>query len=124
MYDRLIAPLAPAVRALRRGDDDSCLMYVVKVPAVLREAMRAMMAAAGVATSVHYPSLARHPLFGNKLPGGSCGDQDLSIVTLPTFPDLGEDAQRRVVATLARALEAIPRATGVETASANPASLV
>jgi aminotransferase len=124
LYDRLLEPLAPAVCALHRGDDDSCLMYVVKVPAALREAMRATMAAAGVATSVHYPSLARHPLFGNKLPGGSCGDQDLSIVTLPTFPDLGEDAQRRVVATLARAFEAMPRTTGAETAAANPASLV
>ena len=124
LYDGLLAPLAPAVRALRRGDHDSCLMYVVKVPAVLREAMRATMAATGVATSVHYPSLARHPLFGNKLPGGSCGDQDQSIVTLPTFPDLSEHAQRRVVATLARALEATPRTTGAETTAANPASLV
>jgi UDP-4-amino-4-deoxy-L-arabinose-oxoglutarate aminotransferase len=124
LYDRLLAPLAPAVCALHRGDDDSYLMYVVKVPAALRETMRATMAAAGVATSVHYPSLARHPLFGNKLPGGSCGDQDQSIVTLPTFPDLSEDGQRRVVATLTRALEAIPHAMGADIAAANRASLV
>ena len=108
LYDRLLEPLASVVRPLRRAADDSCLMYVVKVPADRREAMRAQMAASGVATSVHYPSLARHPLFGNKLPGASCADQDLSVVTLPTFPDLSEDQQRRVVATMTRALEAVP----------------
>jgi dTDP-4-amino-4,6-dideoxygalactose transaminase len=123
LYDRLLEPLARDVRPLPRRDDDSCLMYVVKVSADRREAMRATMAAAGVATSVHYPSLARHPLFGNSLPGASCGDQDLSVMTLPTFPDLSEDAQRRVIDTLARALDATARPAGAPAAAANPASL-
>jgi dTDP-4-amino-4,6-dideoxygalactose transaminase len=126
LYDRLLEPLAPAVRPLDRRDDDSFLMYVVKVPAAAREPIRAAMAAEGVATSVHYPALARHPLFGNnKHPGALCNDEDRGVMTLPTFLDLQPDAQRRVVATLARALEAIPRTMGTGTAAApNPASPV
>jgi UDP-4-amino-4-deoxy-L-arabinose-oxoglutarate aminotransferase len=102
-YDRLLAPLAPIVRPLRRRDDDSFLMYVAKIPAATREATRIAMAAAGVATSVHYPSLARHPLFGHNALGAGCDDQDQRIMTLPTFLDLSSDMQARVGRALAEA---------------------
>jgi dTDP-4-amino-4,6-dideoxygalactose transaminase len=104
-YDRWLAPLAPMTRPLRRSDDDSFLMYVVKVAPAARDEVRAAMAAAGVATSVHYPSLAHHPLLGDPRPGAACADQDAAVVTLPTFLDLGCDAQQRVVDALAHALE-------------------
>src|SRR5258708_15566124 len=105
-YDRWLAPLVPMARPLRRSDDDSFLMYVVKVAPSARDEVRAALAAAGIATSVHYPSLARHPLPGDARPGGACGDQDAAVVTLPTFLDLGYNAQQRVVDALAPALQA------------------
>jgi len=48
------------LRWLDRGDDDSFLMMVARVPADQRDRIRGEMAALNVATSVHYPSLARH----------------------------------------------------------------
>jgi dTDP-4-amino-4,6-dideoxygalactose transaminase len=73
----------------------------------MRDPVRAAMAAAGVATSVHYPSLARHPLFGNGRPDGCCGDEDKRVITLPTFAELTPDDQRRVVDALAFALDGV-----------------
>lgn len=108
-YDRLLAGMADRVRPIERRDDDSCLMYVVRVPSEAREPVRAAMARAGVATSVHYPSLARHPLFGNDRPGACCGDQDEAIITLPTFAELNTDDQRRVVEALTAALDGAGR---------------
>ena len=106
-YDRLLAALAPAVQPLARGVDDSCLMYVVKVDTAKREHLRAAMAASGIATSVHYPSLARHPLFGRDMRGAGCSDQDECITTLPTFLELTNDGQQRVADSLSRALDDI-----------------
>ncbi len=113
-YDRLLAPLASGVRVLDRRDDDSCLMYVVKVAAEARERIRAAMAAEGVATSVHYPSLARHPLFRNRRAGALCGDEDRKLMTLPTFLDLAPEAQQRVAAVLERALGSCSHAAGID----------
>src|SRR5207253_2560312 len=95
------------------NDDDSFLMYVVKVPPPMRESIRAAMAADGVATSVHYPSLARHPLLGNGIPGALCSDEDAKLMTLPTFLELGPDEQGRVADAFARALETA-RATSAD----------
>lgn len=116
-YDRLLAPLAPLVIPLRRADDDSFLMYVVKVAAEIREPVRKAMAVAGVATSVHYPSLARHPLFGNASADASCRNQDDCVITLPTFAELCADDQERVAAALGDALhEALAGAVGDDAA--------
>jgi dTDP-4-amino-4,6-dideoxygalactose transaminase len=82
-------------------------MYVVRVAPEKRDPVRAAMADAGVATSVHYPSLARHPLFGNEQHDGCCGDEDKRIITLPTFAELTADDQRRVVDALAFALDGV-----------------
>lgn len=108
-YDRLFSDMGDRVRPIARHDDDSCLMYVVRVASEAREPVRAAMARAGVATSVHYPSLARHPLFGNDRPGACCCDQDESIITLPTFAELTADDQRRVVEALTAALDGARR---------------
>jgi dTDP-4-amino-4,6-dideoxygalactose transaminase len=117
-YDQLLSGIASGARPIERRDDDSCLMYVIRVAAETRDKVRAAMACAGVATSVHYPSLARHPLFGNARPGGCCGAQDERIITLPTFAGLTSDDQRRVVDALAFALDAGHRPA--PTANAGP----
>ncbi|HEX4524200.1 MAG TPA: DegT/DnrJ/EryC1/StrS family aminotransferase, partial [Casimicrobiaceae bacterium] len=106
-YDRLLSAAGADVRPLERRGDDSCLMYVVRIAAEMRDRVRAAMAAAGIATSVHYPSLARHPLFGDERPDGCCGDEDQRIITLPTFAQLTADDQRRVVDALAFALDGV-----------------
>lgn len=115
-YARLLEPLAPAVRPIARRDDDSWLMAVVRVDARSRDAIRTAMAAEGVATSVHYPSLARHPLIGRPLAGGGCNDADREVVTLPTWIGLDPRDQQRVIAALARALE--PPASAPDAAAA------
>ncbi len=105
-YDRWLARLAPDAQPLSRADDDSFLMYVIRVRAGTREALRGAMADAGVATSVHYPSLTRHPLFGDGRKYAGCMDEDQRIMTLPAFVGLDAGTQRRVVDTLAGALAA------------------
>lgn len=102
-YDRLLATVSGA-RPIERRGDDSCLMYVLRVAAASRDPVRSAMARAGVATSVHYPSLARHPLFGNERDDACCDGQDECVITLPTFDGLSDDDQRRVVDSLALAL--------------------
>jgi dTDP-4-amino-4,6-dideoxygalactose transaminase len=104
LYDASLASLAPVVRPLRRAHDDSCLMYVVKTPADSRERIRARLAAAGIATSVHYPSLARHPLLGPRANGTGCGSEDERLVTLPTFLSLSANAIGRIASELERAV--------------------
>lgn len=116
-YQRLLAPAAPDVVPLVRRDDDSFLMAVVRVPPERRDTIRASMAAAGVATSVHYPSLARHPRFGVAIPGGGCGDSDDAVLTLPTWLGMTTDVQRRVVDALVRALHAPDGSRGVDLAA-------
>lgn len=116
-YDRLLSAIGADAWPLERRDDDSCLMYVVRVAAEMRDPVRTAMASAGVATSVHYPSLARHPLFGNEHPDGCCGEEDKRIITLPTFAELTADDQRRVVDALAFALDGVRRRVS---ASAGP----
>jgi dTDP-4-amino-4,6-dideoxygalactose transaminase/RimJ/RimL family protein N-acetyltransferase len=99
-YDQWLASLAPEAAPLIRAEDDSFLMYVIKVPASARDAVRAAMASAGIATSVHYPSLARHPLLADARRRAACADEDRRIVTLPSFPELDAPAQYRIVSAL------------------------
>ena len=79
-------------------------MYVVKVPAAMRERIRETVAAAGIATSVHYPSLARHPLLRSDASGAGCECEDERLVTLPTFIGLDADTIVRIASELERAL--------------------
>jgi dTDP-4-amino-4,6-dideoxygalactose transaminase len=78
-------------------------LYVVRVAA--REAIQSALSAAGVATGIHYPvALHLSPAY-SKL-GYRTGDFPVSeraaeeILSLPMFPGLSEDAQRRVATEL------------------------
>ncbi|HEV3238823.1 MAG TPA: DegT/DnrJ/EryC1/StrS family aminotransferase [Casimicrobiaceae bacterium] len=104
LYDQALARLMPMAQPLPRQDDDSCLMYVIKVPAASRDRVRTELAAAGIATSVHYPSLAWHPLFLEHGRGARCESQDERVVTLPSFVGLSSEDIARVAAELGRAL--------------------
>jgi dTDP-4-amino-4,6-dideoxygalactose transaminase len=104
LYDRWLSPLMPLVEPLRRHADDSCLMYVIKVPAASRDHIRAQLAQARIATSVHYPSLAWHPLLGASARGAGCDSEDERLVTLPTFLGLSAEHVARIAGELERAL--------------------
>lgn len=119
LYDRLLEPLRPLVRPLDRDDGDACLMYVIRVPAAVREALRREMAARHVATSVHYPSLADHPLFrpaqGHETPIAPTHE---TLVTLPTFLEMTAAQQRTVVTALEEGFKAASTASTMATPAA------
>jgi dTDP-4-amino-4,6-dideoxygalactose transaminase len=102
-YDELLAPFAPDVEPMRRRSDDSFLMYVVR--ARRRQSLREGLAARHIATSLHYPSLARHPHFAPFAdPEARDDDLDGTIVTLPTALELPVHAQAYIAAAIADAL--------------------
>ena len=104
-YDNVFRHLSPAVRLLTRNEtDDSFLMYVIRVEDSQREQLRQTLAKSGIATSVHYPSLSKHPLF---LTSG-CRNAELAaceLITLPCFPELTIADQGRVIAEVLAAIE-------------------
>jgi dTDP-4-amino-4,6-dideoxygalactose transaminase len=74
-------------------------LYVVRTRR--REALRAFLAERGVGTAVHYPvPVHRQPGYAAVARFGALPATDAlvdEIVTLPLYPELGEDAQARVV---------------------------
>ena len=101
-YEALLREHAPDVDPMARGADDSWLMYVVRT--AQRARLREHLAALGIATSVHYPSLARHPLFARDADPRARDDAlDATIVTLPTSPGLSAREQEIVAAAIAGA---------------------
>ncbi len=102
-YDAMLRTLAPEVELLPRAADDSFLMIVARVRR--RSMLREALAARGIATSVHYPSLAHHPLFAAAADPAARDDQlDATIVTLPNAPDLTARKQAGIGAAIADAL--------------------
>jgi len=104
-YDQAVAAMNTCVQPIERNTGDSFLMYVVRVPAESRDAIREGMAHCGVATSVHYPSLTRHP----RLRGPCCPVAerlDRELLTLPSFLALTPSEQDRVLSALAEACQA------------------
>jgi dTDP-4-amino-4,6-dideoxygalactose transaminase len=95
-YDKALAGLAPYLRPLTRRDDDSFLMYVVRASGLDVDRLRSDIASAGVATSVHYPSLSQHPLFsGDECPVAEAASS--SLFTLPSFLQLSSSDQTIVI---------------------------
>jgi dTDP-4-amino-4,6-dideoxygalactose transaminase len=98
-YDALLAPLAPDIEPMRRQSDDSFLMYVIRTR--VRESLRQGLAARNIATSVHYPSLARHPLFAHDADPRARDDAiDATITTLPTALQMPAHVQAEIAAAI------------------------
>ena len=99
-YDEAFRELGPKVSLLPRGPGDSYLMYVARVSGSMRDDFRRQMAAAGIATSMHYPSLSRHPLLRESSHGCPIAEAaDTELVSLPCFPELSDEDQNRVINT-------------------------
>jgi dTDP-4-amino-4,6-dideoxygalactose transaminase len=81
-YLACTSKLPPIIRMLPRHEDDSFLMQVARVPARTRDAIRASLAEASLATSVHYPALTQHPKFSTQ----SCPTAETVCAELVTLP--------------------------------------
>jgi dTDP-4-amino-4,6-dideoxygalactose transaminase len=104
-YDDNLKQVTPFINPLKRTGSDSYLMYVAKVSDYSRENLQSNLARDEIATSVHYPSLTRHPIF--KEAGDRCEKAELlseQVVTLPCFLELSSSEQERVVQSLTKAV--------------------
>jgi dTDP-4-amino-4,6-dideoxygalactose transaminase len=80
--------------------------YVVRVPE--RERVRAVLAAAGIPTAIHYPApVHRQPAYAALGDGARLDETEklsAEILSLPMHPHLGTESAERVAAALLRAL--------------------
>jgi UDP-4-amino-4,6-dideoxy-N-acetyl-beta-L-altrosamine transaminase len=108
LYDWALAPLAPLVRTIPRGEGRPGLhLYQVLIDfeaaGISRAEVMRRMSAAGVATQVHYIPLYRQPYLKAR-----CGEMRLpgaeafyaQILALPLFPAMDDGDVVRVVGTL------------------------
>lgn len=112
LYDRALAPLAPLVRPVSRGEGRPGLhLYQVLIDfeaaALTRAEVMRRMSDAGVNTQVHYIPLYRQPFFRRRygdisLPGAEAFYN--RVLALPLFPAMQDDDIERVVAALGSAL--------------------
>ena len=113
IYDRLLGPLAPAVRPIGRvpGARPGWHLYVVQVAfertGTDRATVMRRLRDRGIGTQVHYVPLHFHPLFraGNpdlRLPGAEAFYA--RCLSLPLFVGMSEEDVERVVRDLAAAL--------------------
>jgi dTDP-4-amino-4,6-dideoxygalactose transaminase len=114
-YDEALADL-PLVRPVtREAVEHVWHLYVVRVPG--RDAVRERLAAEGIETGIHYPvPVHLQPACADLdyLPGSFPVTEAAAaeIVSLPMYPELPEDAPRRVADVLAACLDAVPRPVG------------
>ncbi len=97
-YEKELPMAIDSVALFPRLVTDSCLMFVVRLPPAERSSIRRALADVGIATSTHYPSLSRHPLwsqFAGPCPVAEQAEDEL--LTLPCFPYMDSHAQDRVI---------------------------
>jgi dTDP-4-amino-4,6-dideoxygalactose transaminase len=97
-YEKELPMAMASVSLFPRLATDSCLMFVVRVPHAERSSVRRALADVGIATSMHYPSLSRHPLWSQFAAPCPVAEQaEDEVLTLPCFPDMDSQAQDRVI---------------------------
>jgi UDP-4-amino-4,6-dideoxy-N-acetyl-beta-L-altrosamine transaminase len=115
-YDRLLAPLAPAILPPKRVSDGDPAWHLYaprfqfREIGIEREALMKCLQSAGIGTQVHYIPVHLQPYYAHRL-----GEQQLpgamqfyrSTLSLPLFPEMTDDDVLRVVDALSRSTEAI-----------------
>lgn len=98
-YDKFLSRYK-IFKLFNRKEDDSCLMYVMRMPAEIHDKFRDFLAGKGIATSHHYPSLAKHPLFSNVDECIETSIFEREIVTLPCYVELDELTQDYILSSI------------------------
>jgi dTDP-4-amino-4,6-dideoxygalactose transaminase len=110
-YDKGLAGVV-ATPVRRAGADHVFHQYVVRVPAARRDAVRERLAGHGVGTLVHYPvPVHLQPAYKGRtwLAGGGLPETERAaseVLSLPMYPELGDDQVIEVIAALKAALAA------------------
>lgn len=115
LYDRLLAPLAPAVRPMRRLGRGAAAwhLYVALIDfgaaGLDRATVMRRLREAGIGTQVHYLPVHRQPYYVDRygeidLPGADAWYA--RALSLPLFPAMADDDVERVVDALAGIIEA------------------
>jgi hypothetical protein len=107
-YDRGLAGSGLGLPARRPGASHVFHQYVLRVKQ--RDALRASLGRAQIGTGIHYPvPVHLQPAYRGRLaldPAGLAESERaaMEVLSLPMFPELGDDAVARVVAALKAAL--------------------
>ncbi len=110
LYDRLLAPLAPALKPVPRGNDPHGLhLYVVLIDfaslGTTRTKFMNALRAENIGSQVHYLPVHRQPYYRDRygereLPGADA--YYARCLSIPLFPAMAEDDVERVAAALAK----------------------
>ncbi len=95
-YDKALLKINH-ITLLSRSEQDSFLMYVIKIPAEIRNDFREYLANNNISTSMHYPNLADHPLFSTIELCTNAKKFSNEIVTLPCYPALTKRNQEYII---------------------------
>jgi dTDP-4-amino-4,6-dideoxygalactose transaminase len=107
-YDRGLAGSGLGLPAHRPGASHVFHQYVLRVP--MRDALRASLDRAGIGTGIHYPvPVHLQPAYRGRValdPEGLATSERAAneVLSLPMFPELGDDAVARVIAAIKAAL--------------------
>lgn len=96
LYDDLLKT-KEFTELIDRQDDDSFLMYVVKIKKDKVQSFRSFLADKGVATSHHYPSLAQHPLFEERIVCSTANSMQYELVSLPCYVDMNDEEKKYIL---------------------------
>jgi UDP-4-amino-4,6-dideoxy-N-acetyl-beta-L-altrosamine transaminase len=109
-YDKLLAPLSPAIRPVSRGNTEhGWHLYVIHVDFAALGTTRAKfmnaLREAGIGSQVHYIPLHRQPYYRDRygdieLPGADAYYE--RCLSIPLFPTMQDDDVERVAAALKR----------------------
>jgi dTDP-4-amino-4,6-dideoxygalactose transaminase len=108
-YDRLLARVSGVIAPpVRDYATHVYHQYTVRVPEGRRDAVQALLSAAGIATTIYYPfPLHRLPVYASSGGAFPVAEQAArEVLSLPIWPQMDEFVQRRVVDALAAAVGA------------------
>jgi UDP-2-acetamido-2-deoxy-ribo-hexuluronate aminotransferase len=108
-YDRLLAPLAPAVHPIRVKSDRTSVYGQYTIRASQRGRIQDELKRRGIPTAVHYPlSLHQQPAYAAGYRGQSFPASEglaREVASLPMSADLADGDQRGVVSAISEALK-------------------
>lgn len=100
-YKKLLTDCASAVKLIPHKDNSSYLMNVIQVPPNCVRNVRDELSKNNISSSIHYQSLAHHPLFDSGPHGCPVADRlTREIISLPSYLRLTLQDQEKVVSVV------------------------